>query len=49
MEALRETPEDRAMRYCPPCAAPRKTGQPKIDKRIKSQLEVKKRERKMRE
>ncbi len=36
MEALRETPEDRLMRYCPPYAAPRKTGWPKIDKRIKS-------------
>ncbi len=40
MEALRETPEDRAKRYCPPYAAPRKTGRPKIDKRIKSPLEV---------
>jgi hypothetical protein len=49
MEALRETPEDRAMRYCPPYAAARKTGWPKIDKRIKSPLEGKKRERKMRE
>jgi hypothetical protein len=37
MEALRETPEDRAMRYCP--AAARKTGRPKIDKRIKKPLE----------
>jgi hypothetical protein len=42
MEALRETPEDRAMRYCPPYAAPRKTGRPKIDKRIKSPLKVNK-------
>jgi hypothetical protein len=49
MEALRGTPEDRAMRYRPPYAAPRKTGRPKIDKRIKSPLEVNKRERKMRE
>jgi hypothetical protein len=39
MEALRETQEDRGMRYCPPYAAARKTGRPKIDKRIKSQLE----------
>ncbi len=42
MEALRETPQDRAMRYCPPYAAPRKTGRPKIDRRIKSPLEVNK-------
>jgi hypothetical protein len=46
MEALRETPEVRAMRYCPPYAAPRKTGQPKIDKRIKSPLEVNKKRKK---
>ncbi len=42
MEALRETLEDWAMRYCPPYAAPRKTRRPKIDKRIKSPLEVNK-------
>jgi hypothetical protein len=46
MEALRETPEDRAMRNCPPYAAPRKTGRPKIDKRIKSPLEVNKKRKK---
>jgi hypothetical protein len=46
MEALRETPEDRAMRYCPLYAAPRKTGRPKIDKRIKSPLEVNKKRKK---
>jgi hypothetical protein len=46
MESLRETPEDRAMRYCPPYAAPRKTGWPKIDKRIKSPLEVNKKRKK---
>ena len=47
MEALRETPEDRAMRYCPPPAAARKTGWPKIDKRIKSPLEGNKKKKKM--
>ncbi len=46
MEALRETPEDRAMRYCPPYAAPRKTEWLKIDKRIKSPLEVNKKRKK---
>ena len=34
------------MRYCPPYAAPRKTGRPKIDKRIKSPLEVNKKRKK---
>ena len=42
MEAIRATPEDRTMRYCPPYAAARKTGRPKIDKRLKSPLEGKK-------
>jgi hypothetical protein len=46
MEALRETLEDRAMRYCPPYAAARKTGWPKIDKRIKSPLEGNKKRKK---
>ncbi len=46
MEALRETPKDKAMRYCPPYAAPRKTRRPKIDKRIKSPLEVNKKRKK---
>ncbi len=46
MEALRERPEDRALRYCTPYAAPKKTGWPKIDKRIKSQLEVNKKKKK---
>jgi len=41
MEAIRATPEDRTMRYCPPYAAARKTGRPKIDKRLKSPLEGK--------
>jgi hypothetical protein len=46
MKALRETPEDRAMRYCPPYAATRKTRRPKIDKRIKSPLEGNKKRKK---
>jgi hypothetical protein len=29
------------MRYCPPYAAARKTGRPKIDKRMKSPMEGK--------
>jgi hypothetical protein len=41
MEAIRATPEDRTMRYCPPYAAARKTGRPKIDKRMKSPMEGK--------
>jgi hypothetical protein len=41
MEAIRATLEDRTMRYCPPYAAARKTGRPKIDKRHKSPLEGK--------
>ena len=41
MEAIRATPEDRTMRYCPPYAAARKTGRPKLDKRLKSPLEGK--------
>ncbi len=43
---VRETPEDRVMRYCPPYAAARKTGQSKIEKRIKSPLEVSKKRKK---
>jgi hypothetical protein len=42
MDALRATPEDRAMKYCPPFAGARKAGRPKNDKRIKSPLEGKK-------
>ena len=42
MDALRATPEDRAMKYCPPFAGARKAGCPKNDKRIKSPLEGKK-------
>ncbi len=42
MDALRGTPEDKVMRYCPPFAAARKTGRPMNDKRIKSSLEGKK-------
>ena len=41
MEEIRATPEERIMRYCPPFAAARKTGHPKIDKRRKSPLEGK--------
>jgi hypothetical protein len=41
MEVLRATPEDRTMRYCPPYAAARKTGHPKLDKWLKSPLEGK--------
>ncbi len=39
MDTLRETPEDAAMRYCPPYAAPRKAGRPKTNKCMKSLLE----------
>ncbi len=39
------TPEDAAMRYCLPYAAPRKAGCPKNNKHMKSPLERKKRER----
>ncbi len=42
MDTLRLTPEDAAMRYCPPYAAPRKAGRPKNNKRMKSLLERKK-------
>jgi hypothetical protein len=42
MDALRGTPEDKAMRYCPPFAGARKTGRPMNDKLIKSPLEGKK-------
>jgi len=42
MDALRATPEDRAMKYCPPFAGARKAGCPKNEKRIKSPLEGKK-------
>jgi hypothetical protein len=46
MKLLRATPEDKTMRYFPPYAAARKTGCPKLDKRLKSPLEGKsKRER----
>jgi hypothetical protein len=38
MDALRVTPEDKAMKYCPPFAAARKTGRPMNDKRNKSPL-----------
>ena len=38
---LQATLEDRTMRYCPPYAAARKTGRPKLDKRLKSPLEGK--------
>jgi hypothetical protein len=42
MDTLRSTPEDAAMRYCPPYAAPRKAGCPKNNKHMKSPLEGKK-------
>jgi hypothetical protein len=42
MDTLRLTPEDAAMRYCPPYAAPRKARCPKNNKRMKSTLEGKK-------
>jgi hypothetical protein len=42
MDTLRETPEDAAMRYCLPYAAPRKAGCPKNNKHMKSPLEGKK-------
>jgi hypothetical protein len=42
METLRSTPEDTAIRYCLPYAAPRKAGRPKNNKRMKSPLEGKK-------
>jgi hypothetical protein len=42
MDTLRLTPEDAAMRYCSPYAAPRKAGRPKNNKRMKSPLEGKK-------
>jgi len=42
MDVLRATPEDRAMKYCPPFAGARKAGRPKNEKRIKSPLEGKK-------
>jgi len=45
MAALRATPEDRAMRYCPPFVAARKAGRPKKDKRIKGVLEGKKKQK----
>ena len=41
MDALRATPEDRAMKYCPPFTGARKAGRPKNEKRIKSPLEGK--------
>jgi hypothetical protein len=42
MDTLRLTPEDAAMRYCWPYAAPRKAGRPKNNKRMKNPLEGKK-------
>ena len=44
IKALRGAPDDRAMRDCPPYSTARKTGCPKIDKRIKGPLEGNKRE-----
>jgi len=41
MEAIRATTPEGTMRYCPPYAAARKSGCPKIDKRHKSPLEGK--------
>jgi hypothetical protein len=42
MGTLRSTPEDAAMRHCPPYAAPRKAGCPKNNKHMESPLEGKK-------
>ncbi len=42
MDALRGTPQDEAMKYCPPFVAAQKAGCPKNEKRIKSPLEGKK-------
>ncbi len=42
METLRLTPDDAAMRYCPPYAAPRKAGRQKNNKCMKSPLEGRK-------
>ncbi len=42
MDTMRETPEDAAMRYCSPYAAPRKAGHPKNNMRMKSPLQRKK-------
>jgi hypothetical protein len=42
MDTLRLTPEDAAMRYCLPYAAPRKAGCTKSNKHMKSPLEEKK-------
>ncbi len=39
MDTLRSTPEDAAMSYWPPYAAPRKAGHPKNNKHMKSLLE----------
>jgi hypothetical protein len=39
MDTLRSTPEDAAMRYCPPYTAPRKARHPKNNKCMKSPLE----------
>ncbi len=42
MDTLRSTPEDAAISYSPPYAAPRKAGCPKNNKCMKSPLEEKK-------
>ena len=42
MDMLRTFPEDATMRHCPSYAATRKAGHPKIDRRIKSPLEGRK-------
>jgi hypothetical protein len=39
MDMLRTFPDNAAMRYCPPYAAAKKAGHPKIDKHFKSPLE----------
>jgi hypothetical protein len=39
MDTLRSTPEEAAMKYCPPYAAPRKAGCPENKKLMKSLLE----------
>jgi hypothetical protein len=39
MDTLRLTPEDAAMRYCPPYAAPREAGHPKNNLKKKKEKE----------
>ncbi len=43
--ALRRTPEDTVIRYCPPYTAAKKAGHPKNDKQMKSPAEGTKKRR----